>query len=321
MKENTNHHFEVAAGYFFSFLLIICIGIAVFLAFQGELFFLKHRYVAYYEFGSGLSKGTTVTLNGIVIGDVVEVSIDERNRIEVVMSISRKHSSKIRRDSTAKVVRPMLIGAKQIFITPGSQHSAILPPGSVIRSSDSSELVDLISGISIDKFVKDLDLKKSFFDFSDDNMITARELYEQALSAMLIMNEFQKSIKDMSYNMSSLTKTMTNMSSDLQSMNELSSSITAMSESLGQLSDLSKSMYDIGKSISGVNKGFDGVTNAMVDITSEVRDIRPSIEKIDFLIDDLAILLLAMQKSWMFRNEVDSVKRELERERLNSQNN
>ncbi|OHD50672.1 MAG: hypothetical protein A2Y29_15440 [Spirochaetes bacterium GWE2_31_10] len=307
-----NRMLERIVGYFFSKIIVISIGLVIFLSFKGEISFFKSKYVAYYQSGSGLIKGTVVTLNGIIIGEVTKVAIDDRNRIEVTMSISNKYHDKIKRDSVAKIVRSMLIGSKQISISPGSDTSAMLPPGSVLRAEDSSELVDLISGVSIDKFVKALDIKKTFLDFTGDDMVTAKELYEQGVSALVLMNEFQKSLKDMSFTMYNLSKSLNEMGGDLKSMGVLSQSIEVMSSSLKDLSLLSKSMTDISKSITGVNKGFDGVTNAMNSITGEARDLKPAIEKIDLLMDDLSILLLAMQKSWMFKTEVDLVKKEKE---------
>lgn len=315
MNDRKIINYEIAVGYFFSSMVVIIILIALFFMLKGDISLFRNKYVAFYEDGSGIKSGTSVSLNGLIIGEVTRVSIDDRNRIKVTMAVSRNYCDKIRTDSVAKIVRPLLIGSKQISISPGSQSNQAVRPGSVILSEESSEIVDLVSGISIDGFVKKLDLRGDFFDMTGDNMVTVRELYEQGVTALLTLNEFQKSIKMMNDSMLVLSYSIGGMSENLKAMGELSAKINQMNMALSQMTTLDKPMYEMGKSMDGVGDRFREISSVMSTFSTDSKDLKPTIEKISYLIDDLDILLKAMQQSWMFKADVDQVKKKLEKKK------
>ena len=207
----------------------------------------------------------------------------------------------------------MLIGRKQISISPGSIEATILANGSVIKSEESSELIDLVSGVSIDKYRKNNEGGKGLIRVDGELSLSSQEIYNQAVNALVLLNDFQKSIQEMSENMSSLSDSMRFMGRDLSAMSTLSASMQDMANQFKELSKISDSMMDLGVVLNNVNDGFGLVSSSLNSITEETAEFKPALDKIDLIMDDLSILILALQRNWLLKNEVESVRKELNR--------
>ncbi|MBN2544755.1 MAG: MCE family protein [Spirochaetes bacterium] len=275
---------EIFVGYFLSTAIIIIISFFIFMIFRSKFFLLTNSYITYYEYGSDIKTGTVVTLNGVNVGEVKKVEIDEENRIKVFLTVLKKYKKKIRSDSVAKIVRPLLIGNKQINISAGSYNSVILMPGSIIKSEDSSELIDLISGRSLQVFIDNLGLKS---DASDDafEQVSVREIYDSAISSLVALNEFQKSLKELGISMKTFSKNIEDMSNNMNNM----------SLSMQNMEELSISMDNFSKEFNKLNKNLD--------------DFEPVTKKLLPFIDKLDILAEALQNSILLRKDIEKIKR------------
>lgn len=88
---------------------------------------------------NGLRVGSLVSLTGVDIGSVDEVSFPQStsaNYISVMVSVSRGAAARIREDSLARIRTIGLLGDKYVEISAGSPQSPILPPGAIIPSAD-----------------------------------------------------------------------------------------------------------------------------------------------------------------------------------------
>ena len=88
---------------------------------------------------NGLRVGSAVSLTGVDIGSVQEVSFpDDPNAayISIHVSVAGRASPRIREDSVARIRTIGLLGDKYIEISAGSPQSAMLPTGSIIPSAD-----------------------------------------------------------------------------------------------------------------------------------------------------------------------------------------
>ena len=112
--EKKKYSFEIMVGYFFTMAILMLIIFVGFMLFSAKWFLFETTYTIYYTYGNDIKKGTLVTLNGLEIGQVKTIDIDDKNRLKVVISVAAKYVNKIREDSVAKIVRPLLIGNKQI---------------------------------------------------------------------------------------------------------------------------------------------------------------------------------------------------------------
>ncbi len=313
-----NKSYEVIVGYFFFITICTVFVLLVLFMISGHFYLFADKYHAYYKSGSGFKRGMLVTLNGVNIGKVFKVEMGADARVKVTFNVDRKHTGMIRSDSVAKVTRPLMIGAKQISLTPGSAIADKLPSGSTLLSEESSELIDIFSGIEMDSIIN------RFYEIggrilsNESSPVTVREVYEQLVAALFMMKDFQVSIQSMSEAMLALNGTMSGMSSNFKSMESLSVEMRDMAQALNSMSTLSVSMSQMSGGIKSLGSNMAGLEDSMSKVSAVLDDVsssmgeeglEPSIAKIMGVLDELDILLKAFQRSWLIKNEVDLVKK------------
>lgn len=288
---------EIFVGYFLSIALLIIISFFIFLIFRSKLFFLTNSYLTYYEHGNDIKIGTVVTLNGINVGEVKKVEIDRDNKIKVFLTVLKRYRKKIRTDSTAKIVRPLLIGNKQIDILAGSNNSEIIPPGSIIKSEESSELIDLISGRSLQAFIDKIGLNP---DMSNDKFehISVREIYDKAVTSLVTLNEFQKSLKEMGV-----------------SLKNFSANIEGMSDNMNLMASSMENMEKLSISLENMNTGMEKFSKSFNELNKNLDEFEPVTEKLLPFIENLDILVEALQNNILLKKDIEKIKKEKEKEK------
>jgi phospholipid/cholesterol/gamma-HCH transport system substrate-binding protein len=307
--DKRKYTFEMMVGYFFTIAIMILVTFLIAMFFRTRLNVFKVSYVAYYEYGNDIKPGTQVTLNGIDVGEVKSVTIDDENRVKVELTVAKKYREKIREDSIAKIVRPLVIGNKQISISAGTSGTEVIRPGAVINSEESSELVDLISGQSLQNMIDRIGLNPESFDLSGDvQKITVREIYDNAISSLVTMNEFQKSMKSMSYEMAELAGAMDDMGTGFDTMTVVMGDMAAMDTAM---LDMNSGMVSMADSVKEMNSSMDRMSESMETFS----ELTPLTDRMITFLTELEIIMEAMQNSWMLKKEVEKVKKKREREK------
>jgi len=139
-----NNLIEMAVGLF----MILGFGALVYLALQlGEVPFLTssktYEIKAEFDNVSGVKKGASVQIAGVVVGDVAEVSLSKD--LFALLSLRIDNALEVPIDSIASVKSQGIIGDKYIQISLGGDEK-VFKPGDVIRDTESS--VDIESLIS-----------------------------------------------------------------------------------------------------------------------------------------------------------------------------
>ena len=139
-----NYSIEMFVGLF----MLIGFGAFVYLALQlGEVSFLtdSKTYVIEAEFDnvSGVKKGASVQVAGVVVGEVSAVKLGE-NEV-AVLSLKVDKSIELPTDSMASVKSQGIIGDKYIQLSPGGNEE-LFKPGEIIVDTESSlDIESLIS--------------------------------------------------------------------------------------------------------------------------------------------------------------------------------
>ena len=97
---------------------------------------------------SGLKKGSTVTMGGMNIGKVTNVSLlpgEQESLIEVFMQIRSDVRSRVKSDSKPSIRTQGMLGDRYIEITPGSKEAAELVEGQPLIGSCTSNFDDTLS--------------------------------------------------------------------------------------------------------------------------------------------------------------------------------
>lgn len=138
---------QIRIGAFILSGLLVFFAIIYLLGAQGRYFERKYDLIA--EFGEvgGLIEGATVRLAGVQIGRVTSVVLSPEvgGKVRVTLTVARRFSERIRRDSQAQIVTQGLLGDKLVEITQGRPEAPPLKPGDVIATRDFFEMGRLFS--------------------------------------------------------------------------------------------------------------------------------------------------------------------------------
>lgn len=135
--------------------LALLIGALVFVVWLAQFQF-NQKYDAYRIIFrgpvSGLSRGGEVQFNGIKVGEITRIALDQRDPNRVITDIDVERGTPVRADSMAQTVAQGITGVKYVQITPGSPDRPLLrkvsrerPP--VIQASR-SRLDSLVNDIT-----------------------------------------------------------------------------------------------------------------------------------------------------------------------------
>ena len=121
----------------FIFLGTVLIVLAIFLVGNKDSLFSKNIIVrTYFENIEGLRTGASVRLNGLTVGSVKDIKLNnnETNRVEVTMRIKKDVMQFIRMDSEASIETEGVIGSKLVSISPGTKEYDVVSNNGVLNT-------------------------------------------------------------------------------------------------------------------------------------------------------------------------------------------
>lgn len=134
-------------GIFTTIALVLFAGALWVLGGKGGYFQTNYRLVAEFEAVQGLKVGQPVWLNGLDVGLVESISLqeDRPGRIQVVLMINQAFQPYIRSDSKAYLESKGLLGDKIVNISLGSEGHEVLLDGAQIESVPPSDFTDIMN--------------------------------------------------------------------------------------------------------------------------------------------------------------------------------
>lgn len=111
------------------------------------------HFTLLYAFAGGVEVGSPVRVSGIKVGKVDSIDFlpqsqlgsESRATVKVLISVAAKAAPAVREDSRFFINMAGIIGERYIEISPGSESSAALAPGSVVRGVDPPRIDQLLS--------------------------------------------------------------------------------------------------------------------------------------------------------------------------------
>lgn len=103
-------------------------------------------YVLYARFGSvsGLRVGNPVEIDGIEVGRVERLTLDQEKQLALITLKIRK-GVKVYDDASAAIKTAGLIGDKFVKIDPGGGGEVLKPEGTITETTTPTDIEDLIS--------------------------------------------------------------------------------------------------------------------------------------------------------------------------------
>lgn len=133
---------QLRIGAFVVSSLAVFLGIIYLLGAQARYFERKYDVVAEFIEVGGLIEGATVRLAGVQIGRVTNVALAPQagGKVQVTLTIARRFSDRIRKNSEARIVTQGLLGDKLVEITMGAPDSPPLKSGDALRTREPVEV-------------------------------------------------------------------------------------------------------------------------------------------------------------------------------------
>jgi phospholipid/cholesterol/gamma-HCH transport system substrate-binding protein len=133
---------QIRVGAFILSGLLVFFAIIYLLGAQARYFERKYDLVVEFTEVGGLIEGATVRLAGVQIGRVTSVELPEQpgGKVRVTLTIARRFSERIRRDSAAKITTQGLLGDKIVEISMGTTAAPALRPGETLTTQEPVEM-------------------------------------------------------------------------------------------------------------------------------------------------------------------------------------
>src|SRR6266446_1523619 len=114
MADGRQFSLQIRIGSFILAGLGVFLAIIYLLGAQARYFERKYDLIAEFAEVGGLIDGATVRLAGVQIGRVTAVELPEKpgGKVRVTLTIARRFSERVRRDSEAKISTQGLLGDK-----------------------------------------------------------------------------------------------------------------------------------------------------------------------------------------------------------------
>jgi phospholipid/cholesterol/gamma-HCH transport system substrate-binding protein len=147
MSDRRENAVKLRVGVFVLLALLTFLGLIYALGARARLF--ESRYTVHAEFTEvgGLVEGATVRLAGVQIGRVTAVTLPGQpgGKVRIDLTIARRFSDRIRKNSVARIETQGLLGDKIVEITVGDTTAPPLAPGEVLVSRDPADFSRIIS--------------------------------------------------------------------------------------------------------------------------------------------------------------------------------
>jgi phospholipid/cholesterol/gamma-HCH transport system substrate-binding protein len=147
MSDRRENVVKLRVGVFVILALLTFLGLIYALGARGRLF--EARYTVHAEFTEvgGLLEGATVRLAGVQIGRVTAVTLPAQpgGKVRVDLTIARRFSDRIRKNSVARIETQGLLGDKIVEITVGDATAPPVAPGDMLVSRDPADFSRIIS--------------------------------------------------------------------------------------------------------------------------------------------------------------------------------
>ncbi len=226
-----------------------------------DLFTNYKTFFVEYKSVEGLATSAPVTLNGLVIGKVTSITIDEKTGV-LLVQLQLKTDFPISRSSTASIYEPGFIGGKQIAIVPNFEDKILAVDGQKLQGGVKLGLTDKV-GDQLAPLQEKL-----------EKLLGSTEKLISGLNNVLD----QKGQQDLKLTLAELSKTMEQFHKASASVNalldsnktQINGTVANLNKLSGNFSKISDSLNkaDLGKSVRNLNATLAKVDGIMTNLSS-----------------------------------------------------
>ncbi len=261
---------------------------------SNDIFVSDRTFYAIYSDVEGVVNGTPVTVNGLPVGNIQNISFFKRNQLLVKFRVENDIEFSV--NSLAQIYETGLIGGKALAIIPSYDKSRIAVSNDTLKSAIAPGLTDLVN-----KKITNLQVKiESMVMSADSVLFKINRVFDDSTRYNL-----RKSVSDFNLTISDLKETSSIIKSIVQSnKNEVDLTISNVSKISKDLSDISstlnkgemdvtlsnikKSSEDLSQILKDINKGKGSIAK-MINNDSLFNNLNNASRSIDLLLEDIRI--------------------------------
>ncbi len=116
---------------------------------RAHLFTAKLPYQTQFDSAAGLVSGNPVRLNGVTVGNVLQVNLSpdpDDPRVHVLYEVDRKIANRLRTGTHASIKTIGLLGDKYVELAGGSSDQPVIEPGGDIKAAPGAGLEKILEG-------------------------------------------------------------------------------------------------------------------------------------------------------------------------------
>jgi phospholipid/cholesterol/gamma-HCH transport system substrate-binding protein len=220
----------------------------------------KTLYVVY-DNVEGLAASAPVTINGLVVGKVTAITI-QNNTGKLQVELQIKSDFPISKSSQVAIYEPGLIGGKQIQIIPNFEYKNIAQTGDTLNGEVKKGLTTLVGDQlaplqdKVEKMIVNADIL-----INNLNNVLDTKTKENLKGSIANLNQTLAEFNGAAKNINSIiVSNKENLNGTLKNFNKVSNDFTMISDSL--------SKANIGKMVSSLEKTLVNVDKLMIEVQS-----------------------------------------------------
>jgi len=311
MKIHFNR-FERVAGLFVLGAFAAMIFSLLTVAFRQGWFATKIPYVTEFESAEGVHAGTAVQVAGLRAGSVDDVELTTENHILVHFSILEKFQDKIRTDSRTSLIRPFVIGERVIDVTPGTAQAAATKSGDVLISTESTDLLSLLSGRNMGRYLD------TFSNLLGEVHHIAEGLLSHDHGQSIV--DTINSLRPLVMNLNSMSQEVTKVTRTLNSDERLKVVLDQVATTTGELNRV---LPEFTQTAPGMAKDLKTLVGNLAELSDQFKvltpvfvELGPQLPRVSKraveALDEAVVLMKSIERSWVVRSNVKEVREEEE---------
>ncbi|WP_158728303.1 MULTISPECIES: MlaD family protein [unclassified Flavobacterium] len=254
-----------------------------------KTFFVEYKSV------EGLASSAPVTLNGLVIGKVNSIKINEKTGF-LLVEMQLKTDFPISKTSVASIYEPGLIGGKQIAIVPNFNDNELAVEGQFLQSGIKLGLTDKVG----DQLAPLQEKLEKLLGNTDKLISGLNNVLDQKGQAdiKLTLAELSKTVSEfhkLSTNVNDLLATnKTQINGVVTNLNKVSGNFSKISDSLNK-ADLGKTVKNLNATlgrVDGIMRNLEsgkGTIGKLLKDESFYQNIKTSTKELELLLQDIRL--------------------------------
>ena len=260
-----------------------------------DLFTDYKTFYVEYDNVEGLTPSAPITLNGLTIGKVNSIKINNKTG-KLLVEMQLKSDFPISKSSAAELYAPSLVGGKQIAIIPNAADTSIAETGDYLKASNKLGLTDSLAMKmepltgKIDKLLENANLM-----LTNVNQVLDAKTKENLRSSLANLNEVMAEFKEVAKSTNSmLADNKSKISGTMTNVEKASANFSKVSDSLAKINlgptvkSLEKTMANVDKMMAELESGKGTMGKLLKDETMYNNFTKTS-KELELLLQDLRL--------------------------------